>query len=513
VIDQPAAVRRVEVRLRRIWKRLKDQEERNVSVFGEAPLLEDIEQVDWVRVLDSCPRKDCSEYATAFASKSREADSAGEVRAKLVYSLLASITSFQFTLDSPNQPLWPAIIRLRKRSFPAASSAVEAYLASATALMNLGDLVESAQRLERASQLSLSLGRNSSHPTTVVNWIDSTITSLGTDPPYFILHRLLKVLLKHRQGNATNNAAVAEGEALKAETGRNWIWARHLYELAVQWRTLGKDEDGARNAQILFAETYTKEADEAVSHSTFMLASRHLVSAIEALSRVANTKDRRDVLHRKLLDYQERSVKEMIEHTFHSDITELVLNAEKAVKGLNLSDAVRKLALCYAPMKVETIRQQVQDRLKTSIIHRLFTTTIINKQGKVVARPPTPSTNNPEECEGLLRAEMFRQAILGRQFAVEGIINPIRSQINLEHAVRAEDFRDIVVNNPFVPPGRELLYARGLHAGQMDTIASLQAIFEFSASDNRWRTWPKQGGCRHVAWNLSARCHGRHHSR
>ncbi|MGC1246144.1 MAG: DUF4209 domain-containing protein, partial [Spirulinaceae cyanobacterium] len=38
-------------------------------------------------------------------------------------------------------------------------------------------------------------------------------------------------------------------------------------------------------------------------------------------------------------------------------------------------------------------------------------------------------------------------------------------QINLENNVSIEDFEFIVMNNPFIPPGREMIYAKGLLEG------------------------------------------------
>lgn len=35
----------------------------------------------------------------------------------------------------------------------------------------------------------------------------------------------------------------------------------------------------------------------------------------------------------------------------------------------------------------------------------------------------------------------------------------------MDHNVRIDDFLGIVFNSPFVPPGREYIYAQGLHAG------------------------------------------------
>jgi hypothetical protein len=44
-------------------------------------------------------------------------------------------------------------------------------------------------------------------------------------------------------------------------------------------------------------------------------------------------------------------------------------------------------------------------------------------------------------------------------------VHPMIAQINLEHYVRLRDVIEFVTNNPFVPPGHEMFYAKGLHSG------------------------------------------------
>jgi hypothetical protein len=82
-----------------------------------------------------------------------------------------------------------------------------------------------------------------------------------------------------------------------------------------------------------------------------------------------------------------------------------------------------------------------------------------------------------EEFEQAVRAEMFRHAILFQQVHVLGFVEPAREQINLEHDIRIHDLLPLVSNNPFVPSGREMIYARGLHAGLIgDTLVAAHLL-------------------------------------
>ncbi len=63
------------------------------------------------------------------------------------------------------------------------------------------------------------------------------------------------------------------------------------------------------------------------------------------------------------------------------------------------------------------------------------------------------------------RAEMFRQLTWRHRVQAIGVILPARAQIALDHELGIHHLLPIVSNNPFVPPGRELILARGLLAG------------------------------------------------
>jgi hypothetical protein len=72
---------------------------------------------------------------------------------------------------------------------------------------------------------------------------------------------------------------------------------------------------------------------------------------------------------------------------------------------------------------------------------------------------------------------MFRNAQIHRQTYVQVFIEPMREVINQEHRVTINDFLPIVSNHPFVPFGREHIYAQGLHAGITgDFLASIHLL-------------------------------------
>jgi hypothetical protein len=67
---------------------------------------------------------------------------------------------------------------------------------------------------------------------------------------------------------------------------------------------------------------------------------------------------------------------------------------------------------------------------------------------------------------------MYEHANLYWQLHTQGIIEPARWQILEEHRPRVRDFGNIVSSSPFIPAGREHLYAMGLHAGLVGDFAT-----------------------------------------
>jgi hypothetical protein len=135
------------------------------------------------------------------------------------------------------------------------------------------------------------------------------------------------------------------------------------------------------------------------------------------------------------------------------------------VKGKTLSDALFSLAMSSSSPKIHDLREQVQHLAKVAPLQHLLVSETLDSKGKIIARNPGMFSDNPNDVEAAIRAEMFRNAMMFQLFHTFGVIEPARAEINLEHNARIADLVPIVSNNPVVPPGREVLFARGLHAG------------------------------------------------
>jgi hypothetical protein len=82
------------------------------------------------------------------------------------------------------------------------------------------------------------------------------------------------------------------------------------------------------------------------------------------------------------------------------------------------------------------------------------------------------------EREAILDKRIYQDLLRTEwPIALDFQISPAVKQIREEHSVRLRDFAFVVLDNPFVPEGREGLYARGLLAGfQHDFVVSTHLL-------------------------------------
>jgi hypothetical protein len=126
--------------------------------------------------------------------------------------------------------------------------------------------------------------------------------------------------------------------------------AREYWKIKAGWHSLAKDQDKARDAKLLGAETYVKQAEEHVQGEppSYTHASTFLQHAIEAFRRVGKASDLKQELHLRLLEYQQKSVSELRLMSESFDITEIVGRAVEQVRGKPFPDAIMRLSVVFS---------------------------------------------------------------------------------------------------------------------------------------------------------------------
>lgn len=467
----------------------------------------DFEELEWEESLKDCEHSECYSYSPLFFIKAQEAEAAGNVKVAEAFNLLGSVTSMRLKPDSLTEPFVPTILKtdsrsysiddisgehlnvlgeivhgisnpeirarvadilwVKKRDFRMAELAIKSLLASSTILEDPHNWIKCAERIERAFRLGASLGKNAGQIDPVISHIDNVIEKYNDKDSKYLSKKLMELLLEQKTGSGKKYSKCCENLAKQAELDGDWGRSRTYWETKARWHVLDKDEINERNAREQAAETYVKEAEATLESEQprYMLASAHLKHAIEAYRKIGGFGEKIKEIHSLLLEYQEKSTKELKAASSEINLDDYAKEAITRVKGKTLYDAIIELALIVSTPEVNNLREQVQTLVKEYPIQHLFQTVSVDERGKVTGRMPNINSDDPEEVEKAFRAKMFQHSSYHHTITAHRIIEPARHQINLEHNVRLSDFIPIVSNNPLIPPGREIIYAQGLHAG------------------------------------------------
>ncbi|MEG4111325.1 MULTISPECIES: DUF4209 domain-containing protein [unclassified Microcoleus] len=473
-----------------------------MSPLNQPLTKDDFNNTCWYDLVNSSERKDCLTYYSAFWEKSQEAQGAGNLREQEVFAILAAVTNAAIKPESTEEffadifknltdeqldflaeiapkisdPELQArvadILWVRRRDNRMAQLAISAYLQSATTLESPDHWSDFVDRIERA----LRLARKIRHQDKVVfAHIEAVLDRYQGEDPLWLSAKLMQLLQEYRFGEPAKYAALSSKAATLAESTSHWPRARTLWSIKAIWHRIEKDYTKELDASMSAAETYVKEAEAALTRTppSYMAASQFLQQAVEAFRRIRGTREetvgakaRAEEVHRLLLEYQQKTLNEMITSSHDIDISEQVEEARNHVRGKDFQEALFALALLGAPTDVSRLRQQVQQQAREFVVSHLFPVFMVNEMGKVIARQPgSVLSSNPEEAEAATRFEMCRNAIYYQNLQAQAYIEPARAQINLEHGVRLNDIFSIVSHSPFIPPNREYLFAKGLYAG------------------------------------------------
>ena len=474
--------------------------------------LDDFQQVDWQEALDNCAKKECFAYSEAFRAKTREAQSSGDERAEKVFRVLAEISGYHFTPSDMHQPFdalriegmrtaipddlgsegaeilqqfAPNIaepeLRARvadvvwvvKRDFKSAVLAVNAYLESATKVQDPDQWPACAKRIERALRLSMLLN-NEELFNKVVRHIETVLEEYQGTDPLFLSAKMMDLLLEFKAGDSNTCMDIAETAATRAEAEKNWRRARKYWQLKAKWCERAEQTDHRDTALIRAAETHVSEAEQRTSgdNASYLAATFHLRSAIEAFRRIGRQRKRVDELHNHLLEYEKKAVKEFKPITGEIPIEEIINETNKRISGKTLSDAILTLVLLVKSPEIDKLHKQADELIQKYPLSHLFETVVTDRDGKTVGRKPPMISSDPETAAKAKRHEMFTLASQHRMINVHGVIEPARRRIVLEHNITNRDIVEIVTNNPFVPPEHEAIFAQGLCAGFQEDYLS-----------------------------------------
>jgi len=475
----------------------------------DSPTADDVARVQWPQIIADAKNCDCFEYCNAFCRSAAEAEAEGDDRARNVYAFFARVTSLNFKLDEPSAPLGPEdrllgftdaelallsdlvtdiaepemlarvadILWLRnygesgKRDYRNAQRAIDAYLASARRLESPDQWTHCVDRTERALQVASPLGKGEKHQhyNNVIAYVEEVLDRYNGDDPLYLSARLMELLQVERRGDPAKYAAIADKAARRAEAERDWWRAREYWERKARWGELAGNDAARKDAMIASAETYIGNAKDRLAgdNPDYLAAVTFYTDAITAFRRIGGMQERCEQLHGELLVLQEQSVSTMGHFSASVEIPnaeELVEQARSHVRDKPLVDALTSLARVGTSPSVQSMQRSIEEVRKASPLFAIFPRVLVNDRGRAQKRV-RDSSPDPDDARIALETDMFEYAVNTRRLIILTAVWPALDQVNRDHHIRMRDLAPLVVNNPFVPAGREGIFARGLYAG------------------------------------------------
>jgi hypothetical protein len=270
-------------------------------------------------------------------------------------------------------------------------------------------------------------------------------------------YRSAQLALDFRTVDASVIGADLEMVAGQVFASGDFPFAVDLYEEAERaWRiarNTTQEELCAKSA----AECYVAWAD--ASKGSAMSEAHSLQQAIAKLRNTKGTRERRKELQTRLVAVQSNIRDEMGVFTTEIDLTKLADHARAAVAGRSLIRALAEFAQLVQSPDPEVLRVRAQKTAENAPLLAALGATMHDREGKVVARSPGIGDPDATNDAGLQRLILEDEAHR-RGLATTGMIEPARQMIQAEHPVEERDLLPLMKMSPFVPPSREVIFAR-----------------------------------------------------
>jgi hypothetical protein len=467
--------------------------------------------LDWPSLIAGCVRKDCGSFQDKFRDRAKELESAGQTEPARAARALQWMAALQMRLDQLRQPFYGLrpmsnlqlpgpddfgepllavfaemargtgdpefIARLadvcwstqKKRDFTLVAIAIEAYLASGDSLRRT---VAGEKEMERwlrwdmataRLKRALQLAAMTQHALLdrVKAAFDDVFKHHLADAPLRELGLLLATYQNELEGDPALLIQIASQCASRAEEEKQWSHLRHFLRLRANWQRKAGQSAPAVATEEQRAETYLCNADE---NPTYHGKAHWVAKAIKAYRENSPKSSRLDDLKRLMDDYQRQGMTEMETITYPLGPAIDPQVAAKQVAGQPFDEALKQLASIAPPLPESGIREAVLQR-SSDPFYALVGQDLIDWDGRVIAKRGSVVSEDPDIREHAIRAEMFRSALDVQKAVVGGFIQPARLQLLSEHNATFQDFYRVLVDSPFIPPGREYFFVRGLSEG------------------------------------------------
>lgn len=306
----------------------------------------------------------------------------------------------------------------------------------------------------------------------------ATPVSAPSRYPLQLLRLLHHHFRKDSEDDPTASAALAERLGLDALMAQDWDLARDYLGVASKWYVLAGSVACELAALERAAEAWIEQGISMVSNPDvhdfhYLLAEHKLREGIQALKvtagrakehgqagAVTRLAARIEAVRRLHLDYQERGVRGLPTYRDSATVDSAPIFA--VVEGKDKLGALFSMAEVALPSRAE-VEAEVREEREKYLFSRFFGLVQLEEDGRTAARSDAYSDGGTGDAD--LWARMCQRAALMYELRAQIHVEPHRWKIGRDHAVDLKDFTWIACVSPFVPEGREPLFARGLHAG------------------------------------------------
>jgi hypothetical protein len=360
-----------------------------------------------------------------------------------------------------------------KGGYKHALDAISSYRLISKSWQEHGDWHEAQVARERSFELAARLGKRNPILLELVDELDDTASKLsqGGEPDSSLI-RIIYLLLPHRTEKALDYADMAEDRAVQALAEGEYRISVAFWRLATDCRRRSDDLEAIARSEIAMGEALAAQGYD-LNHRRRLgpgYSAHWLLEAVEVLRRSGAPQERVIEIHRDALKLQKQALQNFTTSSIadaegFEDIQrmcqEAAGEAERLVSGLPLDEAIARLATICPTTNVDELRQLV---LKGSQLRFFVTVNHVDADGKTKGSSKTGSGFSPGE-EQIVDAMHEDSSRYFRAYVCDSAIEPARRTIWREHRLRPSDLYFLVANNPFIPPGREEIYLRGLLAG------------------------------------------------
>jgi len=325
---------------------------------------------------------------------------------------------------------------------------------------------EYAVRVERAARLAQQL-RDRELVNDVLKEIEGRVVQMDGNDPLHLSCRLMAILHDFCHGDPASMRDIAAKGARLAEGRSDFERARTWYDLVGRWCRHAGDAEGEKAAKVAVAKSLRRQAEQLSRPEQGMLAAHFLEKAHEAYRNIPGMGSETKEVYTQLRECQQRSVQCMgrITTTKIPNASELIEGARNWVAGKPLREALLALATVIQVTDFEQETRIVRELMEKYPFQYLFGSNMIDHSGRVIGHMRGAFTTNNNEFDKVLWDRVVQNVILGYQLDAQTGVYPAINQLTFEHSLRLEDMMDMVTHNPFIPPGREELFAKGFLAG------------------------------------------------